>query len=43
VQAAGRRVVVDGDVVLGRLADRRASRGELDALAAHAGDHLDLR
>ena len=43
VQAAGRRVVVDGDVVLGGLADRRAVGGELEAPAAHAGDHLDLR
>ena len=43
VQVARGRVVGDGDVVLGGLADGRAVRLELEAPAAHAGDHLDLR
>ena len=43
VQVARRRVVGERDVVLGGLADGRAFRRELEAPAAHARDHLDLR
>ena len=42
MQMARCGVVGQRDVVLARLADRRSVRGELEAPAANAADHLDL-